>query len=95
LPYVAVFDLSVLNELSGPNFKSWMFIEGIMEGSMRGLFSMLFGAGMILFISRLEKKNAGTIKTRTLMAQIIKIYYDSNKADHNNLKRSAFQFAKR
>jgi uncharacterized protein len=61
LPYVAAFDLSILNELSGPNFKVWLFIEGIMEGSMRGLFSMLFGAGMILFISRLEKKNHGLI----------------------------------
>ena len=28
---------------------------------MRGLFSMLFGAGMILFISRLEKKDNGMI----------------------------------
>lgn len=61
LPYIAAFDLSVLNELSGPNFKAWLFIDGIMEGSMRGLFSMLFGAGMILFISRLEKKNQGMI----------------------------------
>jgi uncharacterized protein len=61
LPYVAVFDLTVLNELSGPNFKSWLIIDGILEGSMRGLFSMLFGAGMILFISRLEKKNNGII----------------------------------
>lgn len=61
LPYIAAFDLSILNELSGPNFKAWLFIDGIMEGSMRGLFSMLFGAGMILFISRLEKKNQGMV----------------------------------
>lgn len=59
LPYVTVWDLSVINELSGPNLKAWIIIEGVLEGSMRGLFSMLFGAGMILFISRLEKKNAG------------------------------------
>ena len=37
LPYVAVFDLTVLNELSGPNFKSWLFIDGVLEGSMRSL----------------------------------------------------------
>ncbi|MGI8598828.1 MAG: DUF418 domain-containing protein [Chitinophagaceae bacterium] len=61
LPYVAVFDLTILNELSGANFKAWAIVEGIFEGSMRGLFSMLFGAGMILFISRLEKKNNGII----------------------------------
>jgi uncharacterized protein len=61
LPYSAVFDLRILNELSGPNFKTWLIIDGILEGSMRGLFSMLFGAGMILFISRLQKKNEGMI----------------------------------
>ncbi len=61
LPYVAAFDLSVINELSGLNFTTWYIIEGILEGSMRGLFSMLFGAGMILFISRLEKKDNGMI----------------------------------
>ena len=61
LPYVSVFDLTILNELSGPNYKSWVIVDGILEGSMRGLFSMLFGAGTILFISRLEKKNTGMI----------------------------------
>ncbi len=30
LPYIAVFDLSVLNELSGPNFKSWVIVEGLL-----------------------------------------------------------------
>ena len=59
LPYIAAFDLTILNELSGPNFKTWVIVDGVLEGSMRGLFSMLFGAGMILFISRLEKKSRG------------------------------------
>ena len=30
-----------------------------MEGSLRALFSILFGAGIILFISRQEKKTEG------------------------------------
>jgi uncharacterized protein len=59
IPRAAIGDLTVLNELSGLNFKTWIIIDGLMEGSMRGLFSMLFGAGMILFISRLEKKQPG------------------------------------
>jgi uncharacterized protein len=51
-------DLSVLNE-TGANFKAWYYIDWLLEGSQRGLFSMLFGAGMILFISRLEKRTDG------------------------------------
>ena len=51
-------DLSVLNE-TGINFKTWYFIEWFLEGSQRGLFSMLFGASTILFISRLEKRTDG------------------------------------
>lgn len=61
LPYIQTFDLSVKNEMSGWNFKSWVFIDGVMEGSMRGLFSMLFGAGMILFITRIQKKQEGLL----------------------------------
>lgn len=61
LPYIQTFDLSIRNELSGWNFRAWVFIDGVMEGSMRGLFSMLFGAGMILFISRVERKQEGLI----------------------------------
>ena len=55
---VAYGDLSVLNE-TGTNFKTWYFIEWFMEGSQRALFSMLFGAGIILFITRQEKKTEG------------------------------------
>jgi uncharacterized protein len=58
LPEPVVFDPSVLGE-SGLNFKTWYFIEWFMEGSQRALFSMLFGAGIILFISRQEKKTEG------------------------------------
>lgn len=61
LPYVIVWDLSVLDELRGPNLMAWLIIEGVFEGSLRALFSMLFGAGMILFISRLEKKHQGMV----------------------------------
>ena len=56
LPDPVIVDPSVLSE-SGVNFKTWYFIEWFMEGSQRALFSMLFGAGIILFISRQEKKS--------------------------------------
>lgn len=59
LPEPATYgDLSVLNE-TGINFKTWYFIDWFLEGSQRGLFSMLFGAGIILFITRQEKKLEG------------------------------------
>ncbi|MDZ4306723.1 DUF418 domain-containing protein [Allopontixanthobacter sp.] len=38
----------------GANLLSWMIIQIGFEGTQRGLFSMLFGAGIILFTSRLE-----------------------------------------
>src|SRR5688572_6151466 len=60
LPEPAAYgDLTVLNETGTINFKTWYFIDWFMEGSQRALFSMLFGAGIILFISRLEKKTDG------------------------------------
>jgi uncharacterized protein len=55
----AMFDPSVMNEWGTINFKTYYFIEWFMEGSQRALFSMLFGAGIILFITRQEKKLEG------------------------------------
>lgn len=40
----------------GANLLSWMIIQIGFEGTQRALFSMLFGAGIILFTSRLEAK---------------------------------------
>ena len=51
-------DPSILNE-TGWNYKAWYFIDWFLTGSQRALFSMLFGAGIILFISRQEKKLTG------------------------------------
>ncbi|MEJ8817503.1 DUF418 domain-containing protein [Lacibacter sp. H407] len=59
LPEPAYRDPSVLNEWGSINFQTWYFIEFFPEGSQRALFSMLFGAGIILFLSRQEKKNEG------------------------------------
>lgn len=53
-PHIATSDPSIHNE-TGKNFYTWYFIDGILEGSQRALFSMLFGAGLLLFINRLEK----------------------------------------
>lgn len=45
----------------GVNLLSWMIIQIGFEGTQRGLFSMLFGAGIILFTSRLEAKGRSDV----------------------------------
>lgn len=56
LPYQLDFNISLRHELSGPNYYTWWIVNGLFEGTMRGLFSLLFGAGSILLLRRLEKK---------------------------------------
>jgi uncharacterized protein len=57
-PHAVIGDPTLVN-FTGANYYSWLFVEGIFEGSQRALFSMLFGAGMLLFISRLEDRLQG------------------------------------
>ncbi|RXK60625.1 DUF418 domain-containing protein [Lacibacter luteus] len=59
LPDPVHHDPSVLNEWGTGNYKAWYYIDWILEGSQRALFSMLFGAGIILFVSRQERKTEG------------------------------------
>jgi uncharacterized protein len=55
-PHQLNYNLEILQEYSGPNYWSWWVVNGLFEGTMRGIFSMLFGAGALLLIDRLEKK---------------------------------------
>jgi uncharacterized protein len=48
----------ILNE-TGINFYTWYFISIVPEGTQRALFSMLFGAGIILFVRSTERKAEG------------------------------------
>lgn len=62
LPYQQVGDPRLMGELAEPaNHFWWAVTLFYLEGSMRGLFSLLFGAGTILLLSRLEKRNAGLL----------------------------------
>jgi uncharacterized protein len=61
IPFPAFINLSVLNEIGTLNQKAWFLIEWPLEGSQRAIFSMLFGAGIIIFTSRLEKKGKGLL----------------------------------
>jgi uncharacterized protein len=59
MPFPAFLKLSVLHEIGTINEKAWFLIEWPLEGTQRAIFSMLFGAGIILFTSRLAKKVDG------------------------------------
>ena len=58
LPEVQTSDLSVYGE-TGINYKVWYIVDWAFAGTQRAIFSMLFGAGIILFITKLEKRMNG------------------------------------
>jgi uncharacterized protein len=57
-PQARANDPSLYNE-TGINYNTWYIVEWVFSGTQRAIFSMLFGAGIILFITRLEKKMDG------------------------------------
>ncbi|MGB3008590.1 MAG: DUF418 domain-containing protein [Chitinophagaceae bacterium] len=64
IPYMGLPDpsfdhLLLRNEMGTINEKVWWLVNWIPEGTQRAIFSMLFGAGIILFITRLEKRTEG------------------------------------
>lgn len=61
MAYGQIFDPYVMGEMTGLNFQSYYQVELILEGSQRAIFSMLFGAGMLLFINRLQEKMDGLL----------------------------------
>ena len=58
LPY-SYEDPSILGHTEGLNYAVWLANELFFEGTMRGLFTILFGAGVILLTTRLIDKGAG------------------------------------
>ena len=56
LPYQAVPDPAVSNDTAGKNFYAWFINEWLIDGNFRALLSMLFGAGMLLFLNRAGKQ---------------------------------------
>ncbi|CAN5714166.1 DUF418 domain-containing protein [soil metagenome] len=59
LPEPATDNLMLNNEMGTINQKTWFYVNWFLEGSQRAIFSLLFGAGILLFISRLEKRVEG------------------------------------
>jgi uncharacterized protein len=56
---------------TGWNLKVWWINTMFFEGTMRGLFSMLFGAGIILFTSRVTDHTQGLSVTDTYFRRIL------------------------
>lgn len=53
------FDPTVAGGFTGWNLYAWVTANLFFEGTMRGLFSLLFGVGMFIFLDRLTKRGAG------------------------------------
>lgn len=52
-------DPTVSGGSTGYDLYTWMTTNMLFEGTMRALFSLLFGVGMFIFLDRLQKKGAG------------------------------------
>jgi uncharacterized protein len=52
-------DPTVSGGATGWDFRTWVITNMFFEGTMRALFSLLFGVGMFVLLDRLEKKGAG------------------------------------
>ncbi len=57
--WVVSGDPSTLNEFGTINYYLWYGVSWFFDGTQRALFSLLFGAGIVLFILRQEKKFDG------------------------------------
>ncbi|MCP1381646.1 DUF418 domain-containing protein [Runella salmonicolor] len=61
--YKAYFDPTNNGGATGWNLTFWWMNTLFFEGTMRGMFSMLFGAGILLFTSRSVENKQGTVVT--------------------------------
>jgi len=55
----AYMNPTVSGGAKGWDLTTWVTASMLFEGTMRGLFSLLFGVGMFVLLDRLEKKGAG------------------------------------
>src|ERR1017187_5090978 len=58
--FAAGNDPTVAGGATGLNLASWALFRILIEGKMRCLFSMVFGASMILLTSRVEERSGAT-----------------------------------
>jgi uncharacterized protein len=68
--YHAYDDITINGGATGWNLKVWWISSMFFEGTMRGLFSMLFGAGILVFTSRSVQGN-GTVVTDLFFRRLL------------------------
>ena len=69
--YKAYFDPTNNGGATGWNLKVWWMNMLFFEGTMRGMFSMLFGAGILLFTGRSIQSNQGSLVTDTFFRRLL------------------------
>ncbi len=63
MPTFAYVDPTYYGDLHGANFWVWAVNFVVTDGKMRGLFTMLFGASMLLITDRAEGRKPGPMET--------------------------------
>ena len=73
-------DPTISGGAEGPDLAAWAINNLFFEGTMRGLFSLMFGAGIVLMTSRAEARGGGAVcsircarshsRTRTAMRAV-------------------------
>jgi uncharacterized protein len=69
--YKAYFDPTNNGGATGWNLTVWWMNNLFFEGTMRGMFSMLFGAGILLFTSRKSEKMEGSAVTDLFFRRLL------------------------
>ena len=69
--YKAYFDPTNNGGATGWSLKVWWMNLLFFEGTMRGMFSMLFGAGILLFTGRSVQSNQGTVVTDAFFRRLL------------------------
>lgn len=68
----AIYDYPVAAaDWGGAPLQTWAVMHTLFEGSQRALFSMLFGAGMLLMVSRLDERAADASSARIYYRRLV------------------------
>lgn len=71
LPFPAYFNPAALGTPTPGEIQAWQVTQTFFEGSMRTLFSMLFGAGFVLLLDRMEAKGLGLAGAKIYMRRML------------------------
>jgi uncharacterized protein len=74
LPWPAYMDPTVIGGYSGLNFAEWVFAWFVFEEKMMTIFSMLFGAGLVLLTDRAEARGGSPARFFYRRAAILLVF---------------------